>query len=194
MANENPNGSPNNNRQNDQNDNKQKGGFPSWLILLAIVALITIFGNQIVSSISGRNSEKVRYDQFLSAVNQDEVAKVTISNEDIRYVLRADKDKTFEKVYYTSVVPGVELTNLVIKMQKNGVEMTGGSSSTGRTSRGAIRRCSSTRATSACLRTSTCTSWRRQRPARSARILRIWSTRRRFAPCARAAWLSTSRI
>ena len=125
MANENPNGSPNNNRQNDQNDNKQKGGFPSWLILLAIVALITIFGNQIVSSISGRNSEKVRYDQFLSAVNQDEVAKVTISNEDIRYVLRTDKDKTFEKVYYTSVVPGVELTNLVTKMQKNGVEMTG---------------------------------------------------------------------
>ena len=125
MANENPNGSQNNNRQNDQNDNKQKGGFPSWLILLAIVALITIFGNQIVSSISGRNSEKVRYDQFLSAVNQDEVAEVTISNEDIRYVLRADKDKTFEKVYYTSVVPGVELTNLVTKMQKNGVEMTG---------------------------------------------------------------------
>ena len=125
MANENPNGSPNNNRQNDQNDNKQKGGFPSWLILLAIVALITIFGNQIVSSISGRNSEKVRYDQFLSAVNQDEVAKVTISNEDIRYVLRSEAEKTFEKVYYTSVVPGVELTNLVTKMQKNGVEMTG---------------------------------------------------------------------
>ena len=125
MANENPNGSPNNNRQNDQNDNKQKGGFPSWLILLAIVALITIFGNQIISSISGRNSEEVRYDQFLSAVNQDEVAKVTISNEDIRYVLRSDADKTFEKIYYTSVMPGVELTNLVTKMQKNGVEMTG---------------------------------------------------------------------
>ena len=125
MANENPNGSPNNNRQNDQNDDKQKGGFPSWLILLAIVALITIFGNQIISSISGRNSEKVRYDQFLSAVNQDEVAKVTISNEDIRYVLRSDADETFEKIYYTSVVPGVELTNLVTKMQKNGVEMTG---------------------------------------------------------------------
>ena len=125
MANENPNGSQNNNRRNDQNDNKQKGGFPSWLILLAIVLAITIFSNRMLTTISGRNSEEVRYDQFLSAVNQDEVAEVTISNEDIRYVLRADKDKTFEKIYYTSVVPGVELTNLVTKMQKNGVEMTG---------------------------------------------------------------------
>ena len=125
MANENPNGSQNDNRRNDQNDNKQKGGFPSWLILLAIVLVITIFSNRMLTTISGRNSEEVRYDQFLSAVNQDEVAEVTISNEDIRYVLRADKDKTFEKTYYTSVVPGVELTNLVTKMQKNGVEMTG---------------------------------------------------------------------
>ena len=125
MANENPNGSQNNNRRNDQNDNKQKGGFPSWLILLAIVLVITIFSNRMLTTISGRNSEEVRYDQFLSAVNHDEVAEVTISNEDIRYVLRADKDKTFEKTYYTSVVPGVELTNLVTKMQKNGVEMTG---------------------------------------------------------------------
>ena len=125
MANENPNGSQNDNRRNDQNDNKQKGGFPSWLILLAIVLAITIFSNRMLTTISGRNSEEVRYDQFLSAVNQDEVAEVTISNEDIRYVLRADKDKTFEKTYYTSVVPGVELTNLVTKMQKNGVEMTG---------------------------------------------------------------------
>ena len=95
MANENPNGSQNNNRRNDQNDNKQKGGFPSWLILLAIVLAITIFSNRMLTTISGRNSEEVRYDQFLSAVNQDEVAEVTISNEDIRYVLRADKDKTF---------------------------------------------------------------------------------------------------
>ena len=125
MANENPNGSQNNNRRNDQNDNKQKGGFPSWLILLAIVLAITIFSNRMLTTISGRNSEEVRYDQFLSAVNHDEVAEVTISNEDIRYVLRADKDKTFEKTYYTSVVPGVELTNLVTKMQKNGWEMTG---------------------------------------------------------------------
>ncbi len=125
MANENPNGSQNDNRRNDQNDNKQKGGFPSWLILLAIVLVITIFSNRMLTTISGRNSEEVRYDQFLSAVNHDEVAEVTISNEDIRYVLRADKDKTFEKTYYTSVVPGVELTNLVTKMQKNGVEMTG---------------------------------------------------------------------
>ena len=125
MANENPNGSQNDNRRNDQNDNKQKGGFPSWLILLAIVLAITIFSNRMLTTISGRNSEEVRYDQFLSAVNHDEVAEVTISNEDIRYVLRADKDKTFEKTYYTSVVPGVELTNLVTKMQKNGVEMTG---------------------------------------------------------------------
>ena len=127
MANQNLNGNhQGNNRRNDQNDNnKQKGGFPSWIILLAIVALITIFGNQIVSSISGRNSEKVRYDQFLSAVNRNEVAKVTVSNEDIRYVLRSDADKTFEKIYYTSVMPGVELTDLVATMQSNGVEMTG---------------------------------------------------------------------
>ena len=127
MANQNQNGNhQGNNRRNDQNDNnKQKGGFPSWIILLAIVALITIFGNQIVSSISGRNSEKVRYDQFLSAVNRNEVAKVTVSNEDIRYVLRSDADKTFEKIYYTSVMPGVELTDLVATMQSNGVEMTG---------------------------------------------------------------------
>ena len=72
--------------------------------------------------------------------------------------------------------------------------LTAASSSTGPISPDATRRCASTQKISSWPRMSTCTRSRRRLRARSAQTLPTSSTRRRCAPCAWGARLSTSRI
>ena len=72
--------------------------------------------------------------------------------------------------------------------------LTAASSSTGPISPDATRRCASTQKISSWPRMSTCTRSRRRLRARSVQTLPTSSTRRRCAPCAWGARLSTSRI
>lgn len=110
------------------NSNKQKNNRFSGktiLILAAVVLLITVFGNQIMNVILGGSEKEVTYNTLLTAVEDNTIGKVDIGTQRIAYTLRADEDERRPTVYYTTLLPNVELTGLVEQLQANGVEFIG---------------------------------------------------------------------
>ena len=91
----------------------------SWLILLAVVFLLTLFGNQIYGMILAAKEKEVTYDVFLDAVNEDKIEKVDISSTIISYRM---KDDPKELLYYTAVIPEMNLEQTVQALYANDVE------------------------------------------------------------------------
>ena len=114
------------NGKNNNNNNNRNSIFKSPLIILAVVAvLFTIFGNRLMSIFFDNAQKEVTYSAFLDAVDQNQIEKAEISDTQISYT-RKDEDKAAEgTTYYTQRLAGVDLTEQVNKMQKNGVEFDG---------------------------------------------------------------------
>ena len=115
-----------NGKNNNNNNNNRNSIFKSPLIILAVVVvLFTIFGNRLMSIFFDNEQKEVSYSAFLDAVDQNQIEKAEISDTQISYT-RKDEDKASEgTTYYTQRLAGVDLTEQVNKMQKNGVEFDG---------------------------------------------------------------------
>ena len=125
MANQSPQNRPNGNNNND-NRNGDRRRF-SILTILIIAVAVTLLFNSLLSNVFSAGEKQVTYDAFLSAVETDAISQVEIQSDRIQ-VLRRDEmalSKSQRTVYYTGLLPNVDLTSLISTLEDNQVEFSG---------------------------------------------------------------------
>ena len=107
--------------RNDQNRNRQR---LSYVLIVAIMIGLFFLSDAMVDSIFGLKAEEVPYNVFLEAVNDKQIQKVELAYEKISYTRKDDTGKP-QKIYYTTPLPYVELTNMIPALWSGGAEFTG---------------------------------------------------------------------
>ena len=125
MANQSPQNRPNGNNNND-NRNGDRRRF-SILTIVIIAVAVTLLFNSLLSNVFSAGEKQVTYDAFLSAVETDAISQVEIQSDRIQF-LRLDEmalSKSQRTVYYTGLLPNVDLTSLISTLEDNQVEFSG---------------------------------------------------------------------
>ena len=114
------NNNPNNNKNNNQrppngsdNQNDTKGR--RILILVVAALLATLLINTLYTSISKSYLTEVRYDEFLTMLENGEISELEFQSEDrVVFSKKSDTDAngTAKKLYYTGLIPNQDTTPL----------------------------------------------------------------------------------
>ena len=125
MANQSPQNRPNGNNNND-NRNGDRRRF-SILTILIIAVSVTLLFNSLLSNVFSAGEKQVTYDAFLSAVETDAISQVEIQSDRIQFLRRDEMalSKSQRTVYYTGLLPNVDLTSLISTLEDNQVEFSG---------------------------------------------------------------------
>ena len=125
MANQSPQNRPNGNNNND-NRNGDRRRF-SILTIVIIVVAVTLLFNSLLSNVFSAGEKQVTYDAFLSAVETDAISQVEIQSDRIQFLRRDEMalPKSQRTVYYTGLLPNVDLTSLISTLEDNQVEFSG---------------------------------------------------------------------
>ena len=125
MANQSPQNRPNGNNNND-NRNGDRRRF-SILTILIIAVAVTLLFNSLLSNVFSAGEKQVTYDAFLSAVETDAISQVEIQSDRIQFLRRDEMalSKSQRTVYYTGLLPNVDLTSLISTLEDNRVEFSG---------------------------------------------------------------------
>ena len=125
MANQSPQNRPNGNNNND-NRNGDRRRFSILTIVIIAVALTLLF-NSLLSNVFSAGEKQVTYDAFLSAVETDAISQVEIQSDRIQFLRRDEMalPKSQRTVYYTGLLPNVDLTSLISTLEDNQVEFSG---------------------------------------------------------------------
>lgn len=125
MANQSPQNRPNGNNNND-NRNGDRRRF-SILTILIIAVAVTLLFNSLLSNVFSAGEKQVTYDAFLSAVESDAISQVEIQSDRIQFLRRDEMalSKSQRTVYYTGLLPNVDLTSLISTLEDNQVEFSG---------------------------------------------------------------------
>ena len=125
MANQSPQNRPNGNNNND-NRNGDRRRF-SILTILIIAVAVTLLFNSLLSNVFSAGEKQVTYDAFLSAVETDAISQVEIQSDRIQFLRRDEMalSKSQRTVYYTGLLPNVDLTSLIATLEDNQVEFSG---------------------------------------------------------------------
>ena len=103
------------------NQNNKPSKLPILLLVIAAL-LLTVFGNRIMNWFLYGDQKEVTYDEFLSAVAEDRIEEIKIGEEQILYTLR-DDEKEIE--YYTSRIPGSDISDVTNMLRRNEVSIQG---------------------------------------------------------------------
>ena len=125
MANQSPQNRPNGNNNND-NRNGDRRRF-SILTIAIIAVAVTLLFNSLLSNVFSAGEKQVTYDAFLSAVETDAISQVEIQSDRIQFLRRDEMalSKSQRTVYYTGLLPNVDLTSLIATLEDNQVEFSG---------------------------------------------------------------------
>ena len=125
MANQSPQNRPNGNNNND-NRNGDRRRF-SILTIVIIAVAVTLLFNSLLSNVFSAGEKQVTYDAFLSAVETDAISQVEIQSDRIQFLRRDEMalPKSQRTVYYTGLLPNVDLTSLIATLEDNQVEFSG---------------------------------------------------------------------
>ena len=125
MANQSLQNRPNGNNNND-NRNGDRRRF-SILTILIIAVAVTLLFNSLLSNVFSAGEKQVTYDAFLSAVETDAISQVEIQSDRIQFLRRDEMalPKSQRTVYYTGLLPNVDLTSLISTLEDNQVEFSG---------------------------------------------------------------------
>ena len=125
MANQSPQNRPNGNNNND-NRNGDRRRF-SILTIVIIAVAVTLLFNGLLSNVFSAGEKQVTYDAFLSAVETDAISQVEIQSDRIQFLRRDEMalSKSQRTVYYTGLLPNVDLTSLISTLEDNQVEFSG---------------------------------------------------------------------
>ena len=126
MANQSPQNRPNGNNNNNDNRNGDRRRF-SILTILIIAVAVTLLFNSLLSNVFSAGEKQVTYDAFLSAVETDAISQVEIQSDRIQFLRRDEMalPKSQRTVYYTGLLPNVDLTSLISTLEDNRVEFSG---------------------------------------------------------------------
>ena len=125
MRNKLPYPAPNGNNNND-NRNGDRRRF-SILTIVIIAVAVTLLFNSLLSNVFSAGEKQVTYDAFLSAVETDAISQVEIQSDRIQFLRRDEMalSKSQRTVYYTGLLPNVDLTSLISTLEDNQVEFSG---------------------------------------------------------------------
>ena len=125
MANQSPQNRPNGNNNND-NRNGDRRRF-SILTIVIIAVAVTLLFNSLLSNVFSAGEKQVTYDAFLSAVETDAISQVEIQSDRIQFLRRDEMalSKSQRTVYYTGLLPNVDLPSLISTLEDNQVEFSG---------------------------------------------------------------------
>ena len=125
MANQSPQNRPNGNNNND-NRNGDRRRF-SILTIVIIAVAVTLLFNSLLSNVFSAGEKQVTYDAFLSAVETDAISQVEIQSDRIQFLRRDEMalPKSQRTVYYTGLLPNVDLTSLISTLEDNQVKFSG---------------------------------------------------------------------
>ena len=125
MANQSPQNRPNGNNNND-NRNGDRRRF-SILTIVIITVAVTLLFNSLLSNVFSAGEKQVTYNAFLSAVETDAISQVEIQSDRIQFLRRDEMalPKSQRTVYYTGLLPNVDLTSLISTLEDNQVEFSG---------------------------------------------------------------------
>ena len=125
MANQSPHNRPHGNNNND-NRNGDRRRF-SILTIVIIAVAVTLLFNSLLSNVFSAGEKQVTYDAFLSAVETDAISQVEIQSDRIQFLRRDEMalSKSQRTVYYTGLLPNVDLTSLISTLEDNQVEFSG---------------------------------------------------------------------
>ena len=126
MANQSPQNRPNGNNNND-NRNGDRRRF-SILTIVIIAVAVTLLFNSLLSNVFSAGEKQVTYDAFLSAVETDAISQVEIQSDRIQFLRRDEMalSKSQRTVYYTGLLPNVDLTSRISTLDDNQMEFRGG--------------------------------------------------------------------
>ena len=126
MANQSPQNRPNGNNNNNDNRNGDRRRF-SILTIVIIAVAVTLLFNSLLSNVFSAGEKQVTYDAFLSAVETDAISQVEIQSDRIQFLRRDEMalSKSQRTVYYTGLLPNVDLTSLISTLEDNQVEFSG---------------------------------------------------------------------
>ena len=126
MANQSPQNRPNGNNNNNDNRNGDRRRF-SILTIVIIAVAVTLLFNSLLSNVFSAGEKQVTYNAFLSAVETDAIAQVEIQSDRIQFLRRDEMalPKSQRTVYYTGLLPNVDLTSLISTLEDNQVEFSG---------------------------------------------------------------------
>ena len=94
-------------------------GFPAATFMLLF--------NSLLSNVFSAGEKQVTYDAFLSAVETDAISQVEIQSDRIQFLRRDEMalSKSQRTVYYTGLLPNVDLTSLISTLEDKQVEFSG---------------------------------------------------------------------
>ena len=115
-----------NGNNNNDNRNGDRRRF-SILTIVIIAVAVTLLFNSLLSNVFSAGEKQVTYDAFLSAVESDAISQVEIQSDRIQFLRRDEMalSKSQRTVYYTGLLPNVDLTSLISTLEDNQVEFSG---------------------------------------------------------------------
>ena len=124
MANQSPQNRPNGNNNDNRNGDRRRF---SILTIVIIAVAVTLLFNSLLSNVFSAGEKQVTYDAFLSAVETDAISQVEIQSDRIQFLRRDEMalPKSQRTVYYTGLLPNVDLTSLISTLEDNQVEFSG---------------------------------------------------------------------
>ena len=124
MANQSPQNRPNGNNNDNRNGDRRRF---SILTIVIIIVAVTLLFNSLLSNVFSAGEKQVTYDAFLSAVETDAISQVEIQSDRIQFLRRDEMalSKSQRTVYYTGLLPNVDLTSLISTLEDNQVEFSG---------------------------------------------------------------------
>ena len=108
---------------NNNNENDVKGRRILFLVLAALIATLLI--NTLYTSISKSYLTEVRYDEFLTMLDNGEISELEFQSDDrVVYAKKSDTDSSgaAKKLYYTGLIPNQDTTALTDKLDEKGVK------------------------------------------------------------------------
>ncbi|MBQ1264126.1 MAG: ATP-dependent metallopeptidase FtsH/Yme1/Tma family protein, partial [Oscillospiraceae bacterium] len=106
--------------QNNDNDRKSRN-----IVILVIAALVaTLLINMVYTSIANSYLEEISYNEFTDLLDGNEVDSVLFTTDRRIEILtheNAQKPEAQQHILYTGLLPNVELSSLVEKLEKNGI-------------------------------------------------------------------------
>ena len=108
---------------NNNNENDIKGRRILFLVLAALIATLLI--NTLYTSISKSYLTEVRYDEFLTMLDNGEISELEFQSDDrVVYAKKSDTDSSgaAKKLYYTGLIPNQDTTALTDKLDEKAVK------------------------------------------------------------------------
>ena len=104
--------------QNSNQDDPKRPSMKQYLPLVLIALLITMVFNYVYTSMTAASMDEITYTKFLSMLNSDELDSVQIQSDRILILTKeeADKPAAEQQIFYTALIPNLELTGLTQAM------------------------------------------------------------------------------